>query len=152
VRAVLVDPAGAVLLMRVVEPGSRERWWLTPGGGIDGDESPAAALCRELREEIGHEIAEHQLGPAVWHRDVVFSWDHRPIHQHETYYLVETERFEPEHCLEGDPSVGWQTAVARWWTAAELRTTTDNMAPRALADLLDDLHRSGPPPELRHVE
>jgi 8-oxo-dGTP pyrophosphatase MutT (NUDIX family) len=152
VRAVLVDPAGAVLLMRVVEPGSQQLWWVAPGGGIDGDESHVAALCRELAEELGHEIAEDQVGPAVWHRDVVFSWNHEPIRQHETYYLVETERFDPAHCQEGDASTGWYTALARWWTAAELEATTDNVAPFSLPALVADLYSAGPPATVRLVD
>lgn len=52
VRAVLFDGDDLVLFKRV-KPG-REPYWITPGGGIEpDDESPEAALRRELDEELG---------------------------------------------------------------------------------------------------
>src|SRR5581483_8487919 len=39
VRAVFVDESEAVFLMRIVEPSSKQGWWITPGGAIDADES-----------------------------------------------------------------------------------------------------------------
>ncbi len=50
VAAVIVDEAGAVLLVEhVYHP--RFAWGL-PGGWIDVDEDPAAAILRELHEEL----------------------------------------------------------------------------------------------------
>ncbi len=50
VAAVIVDAAGAVLLVEhVYHP--RFAWGL-PGGWIDADEDPAAAILRELHEEL----------------------------------------------------------------------------------------------------
>jgi 8-oxo-dGTP pyrophosphatase MutT (NUDIX family) len=42
------DAAGRVL---VVEPTYKPYWEL-PGGAVDADESPYAAACREIREEL----------------------------------------------------------------------------------------------------
>jgi 8-oxo-dGTP pyrophosphatase MutT (NUDIX family) len=45
----LFDDAGRVLL---VEPTYKEHWEI-PGGTVEADESPYAAACRELTEELG---------------------------------------------------------------------------------------------------
>ena len=147
VRAVLVDPTGAVFLMRVTEPASQTRWWITPGGGIDPGEDHLTALCREVSEELGHELRPEAVGPSVWHRRLVLSWNGEQVPQFETYYLVRCDRFDPPLCRDGDEGSGYVTAVPRWWTAEELRSAGDNVAPAGLADLLDRLLSDGPPAE-----
>jgi 8-oxo-dGTP pyrophosphatase MutT (NUDIX family) len=55
-RAVVVDEGGRVLLERVrvhTDP-SQGSWWELPGGGVEGDESTADAVRREVAEETGH--------------------------------------------------------------------------------------------------
>ena len=53
VRALLFNADGYLLLIRRCRPGM-EPYWTTPGGGIEPiDESPEAALERELFEELG---------------------------------------------------------------------------------------------------
>lgn len=151
VRALLVDPTGAVLLMRVTEPSSSKTWWVTPGGGIDEGEDHAAALRRELAEELGYDLADHHVGPAVWHRRLVLRWGGLDIEQHETYYLVEIERFDPAWCMEGDVRTGWLDALPRWWTTDELRDSPENIAPPGLASLLEDLRATGAPAEPRDI-
>ena len=49
----LRNDAGDVLL---VKPTYKEGWEI-PGGMVEDDESPLAALRRELREELGEEVA-----------------------------------------------------------------------------------------------
>lgn len=52
-RAILVDDAGRLLLIRRTKPGQAP-YWTTPGGGVEPeDASVEAALHRELREELG---------------------------------------------------------------------------------------------------
>ena len=49
------DPAGRVLLIRcvVMRADGEFVFWLTPGGEIEGGETPLEAAVRELREELG---------------------------------------------------------------------------------------------------
>lgn len=51
VAALIRDDAGRILLVQHVEG----RWQL-PGGAVDPDERPAAAMQRECREEAGIEV------------------------------------------------------------------------------------------------
>ncbi|WP_319458647.1 NUDIX hydrolase [Micromonospora sp. RTP1Z1] len=53
VAAVVSDDAGRVLLCR---QGRGERRWALPGGRLRRDESPAAAVLRNIRAETGREI------------------------------------------------------------------------------------------------
>ncbi|SCG63670.1 NUDIX hydrolase [Micromonospora inositola] len=53
VAAVVSDDAGRVLLCR---QGRGERRWALPGGRLRRDESPAAAVLRDIRAETGWEI------------------------------------------------------------------------------------------------
>ncbi|WP_406042745.1 NUDIX domain-containing protein [Micromonospora sp. NBC_00898] len=58
VAAVVSDDAGRVLLCR---QGRGERRWGLPGGRLRRDESPAAAVLRNIRAETGWEIAAVDL-------------------------------------------------------------------------------------------
>ena len=55
VRAVLLTPAGRLLLIRRTRPGVTP-YWVLPGGHVEADDpSLRAALSREVREECGAE-------------------------------------------------------------------------------------------------
>jgi ADP-ribose pyrophosphatase YjhB (NUDIX family) len=53
VSACIFDEVGRVLLARHVDSGL----WALPGGAVEPDEDPAAAVAREVREELGIEVA-----------------------------------------------------------------------------------------------
>lgn len=53
VAAALIDRQARVLLAQRPEGKSLAGLWEFPGGKLEGDESPEAALVRELAEELG---------------------------------------------------------------------------------------------------
>jgi 8-oxo-dGTP pyrophosphatase MutT (NUDIX family) len=60
-RIVVLDPAGAVLLVRYQDPLAADpskpellTYWVPPGGGVDEGESYERAAIRELEEENRH--------------------------------------------------------------------------------------------------
>jgi len=60
VRAVVIDPSGAVLLVR---HRAGPHAWVLPGGGVETGESPSLAATREISEEAGVTIAASALVP-----------------------------------------------------------------------------------------
>jgi len=62
VAGVIRDTRGRVLLARRTEGRDLAGLWEFPGGKREPDESPEAALVRELREELGIEV---DIGPAL---------------------------------------------------------------------------------------
>ena len=145
VRAVLRDPTGSVFLMRMVDPGSAQGRWITPGGAVNDGESYPGALRREVKEELGVELSLSAVGPAIWQRELTFSWAGGKIHQHETFYLVKTDRFVSVRCGDGDEGGPYWQGEPRWWTIAELRGSDDDIALAGLADLLHELDMNGIP-------
>ena len=60
---VLVDTDGRVLLAQRPEGKQMAGLWEFPGGKVDPGETPEAALIRELREELGIDVAASCLAP-----------------------------------------------------------------------------------------
>jgi ADP-ribose pyrophosphatase YjhB (NUDIX family) len=145
IRAVLLTPEGRILLMRLQEPVSGRQVWITPGGAVERGETAEVGLRRELEEETG--LQDARVGPKLWTRTHEFTWNGQMLRQREEFYLVETAPFEP--AMEDNPATGERLAFRgfRWWSAEELRNTSELFAPRRLADLLEALVRAGPPEE-----
>jgi 8-oxo-dGTP diphosphatase len=66
VAAALVDDDGRVLLQQRAPGRQMEGLWEFPGGKVDAEERPEAALVRELGEELGIETSEASLTPAAF--------------------------------------------------------------------------------------
>ena len=62
----LIDRDGRVLVQQRPEGKPMAGLWEFPGGKIEADETPEAALVRELREELGIETASACLAPAAF--------------------------------------------------------------------------------------
>lgn len=147
VRAVVVDPADRILLVRFEFPTVTV--WATPGGGVEPDESDVDALHRELDEELG--LTDAAIGPHIWNRLHVIpfldgSWDG----QSDRIFEVRVPAFEPAPRLTWEQLRDERVHELRWWTLEELRAVTGErvrFAPRRLAQLFADLLRDGPPPE-----
>jgi 8-oxo-dGTP pyrophosphatase MutT (NUDIX family) len=142
-RALLITPDGQILLMKIEEPSTGWSAWITPGGGISESESAHAGLLRELHEELN--LAGATIGPEVWRRFHAFTWEDRNIEQHESYYLVESARFEPGCGNAMEPIEKRAFKQFKWWPIEAIAKSNEVFVPRALGSLLLDFKKNGIP-------
>jgi 8-oxo-dGTP pyrophosphatase MutT (NUDIX family) len=135
-RVLLVDGAGRALLLHGGDPARPgERWWFTPGGGLDGDETLAEGAARELFEETGLRVDPAELGPPVWHEVTEFSYRERDYRQEQDFFLLRVTEWQIDTAGMDDDEQ--QTITEhRWWSAAEIEASDEQVFPRELADLL----------------
>ncbi|MET9506224.1 bifunctional GNAT family N-acetyltransferase/NUDIX hydrolase [Streptomyces sp. NPDC006622] len=133
-RVAVVDPVGAVLLLRYdnVEIGVH---WALPGGGLEEGESPREGARRELAEETGWTDLEPGELLHTWEHD--FTHSRTPVHQYEHIYVTPGPRREPAGpglaaAHAADAILTW-----RWWTREELAEEAEPVWPEGLAGLLD---------------
>jgi 8-oxo-dGTP pyrophosphatase MutT (NUDIX family) len=135
-RVVVIADA-AVLLICGRDPARPElgTWWLTPGGGIEADESLEAAAVREVREETGLALAPEQLGPCIATRVAEFEFDGVAYRQQEWFFAAHVEAFVP-HDRGWEPVEQRALLGHRWWAIADLDATTEMVYPAELATLV----------------
>jgi len=142
VRAILLTPDREVLLIRI-QPPEGAAFWVMPGGGIEPGEDSAAALRRELCEELG--LAQCEPGPAVWLRHHTFDWDGRRLSQREEYRIVPVKRFDAR-MLDADEA-RFVTEL-KWWKVADLARAAERLTPLAVADIVQGYLANGAPDPL----
>lgn len=88
-----------------------EVWWL-PGGGVDFLESPEDALRREVLEETGLHLLEHELLGVL--SDTWFRRNGQQVHAIRIVYRVRVDEGEVRHEADGS------TSEARWVPLGDL--------------------------------
>ena len=101
--AVIQRPDGSFLLAQRPVGKVYAGYWEFPGGKVEPGEPPAAALARELEEELGIDI-----GPAYPWITRVFTYPHATVRLN--FFRVHEWRGEP-HPRE-DQAIAWQTPDA----------------------------------------
>ena len=143
VRVLLVDQEDRVLLFRY-SADDGERFWCTPGGGIDPDESPCDAARREVFEETGWEGALSLI--EVWHRRHVATFLGQLIDHRERWYLARVPAFRVDPSgftdLERQTISEWM-----WWGRDALAQATERLVPEDLGQRLRQLLVEGIPQE-----
>lgn len=66
VAVALIDADNRILIAQRPEGKQLAGLWEFPGGKLNADERPEAALIRELREELGIEVKESCLAPLTF--------------------------------------------------------------------------------------
>jgi 8-oxo-dGTP diphosphatase len=116
-RAVVLDPAGRVLLVRFEFPtGTR---WALPGGGLEPGESHLDAVRRELAEEVG--LVDAVIGAEIWRRLHIVAFIGGAFDgQRERIHLVRTAAFDPQPRLTWEQMHAEYVFELRWWSVGEI--------------------------------
>lgn len=133
-RVVLLDPDDRVLLMRYDDGPPNGVHWSTPGGGLDEGEDYQQAALRELAEETGW--TDIALLGEIHRRTHTMGYADTIVRQSERLYLARTDQrrreivgVEAMHAADG-------IAAWRWWTLAELDSSTEAIWPANLVGLI----------------
>ncbi len=143
VRAVVLDPADRVLLVRFQFP--KRTVWALPGGGLEPGETEADALARELLEEAG--LHEATVGQCLWTREHRFVDMPGYGGQRERMFLVRVPEFEPSPSFDIQELRAESIVELRWWSPGEVAASTEMFAPRRLPALIAQLISDGSPLE-----
>ena len=125
VAAALVDPDGRVLVQQRPESAQMGGLWEFPGGKIEPNETPEAALARELREELGIETDTACLAPACFASEALGN-------RHLLLLLYVCRKWH------GQPAA-LQASALKWVKPVELFALEMPPADRPLIGLLDQL-------------
>jgi 8-oxo-dGTP diphosphatase len=112
VVAAAIARAGRYLAARRTRPEDVAGRWEFPGGKVEPGESEEQALAREIREELGVEIAVGARIPGEWplHGDLVLhlyaatiiDGEPAPLEQHDAIRWVMPEDFDSVDWLSSD--------------------------------------------------
>lgn len=133
-RIVALSRSGRVLLFQHARQ-SGERFWATPGGGLEDGETYEQAAARELLEELS--LKRVRLEP-LWRRSATFPWGDHKVHQQERFFLIRVEPSELGTALAGAHRLEG-IVDTRWWSLDELQRTTELIFPESLAEDLKHL-------------
>ena len=112
VVAAAIESDGHYLVARRTRPAAVAGRWEFPGGKAEPDETDEQALVREIREELGVEIAVGERVPGEWplHGDLVLhlyrarliDGEPTPLEQHDALRWVAIADFDSVDWLPSD--------------------------------------------------
>jgi ADP-ribose pyrophosphatase YjhB (NUDIX family) len=137
-RMILLDDEDRVLLIEETGEDPLGNWhhWLTPGGGVEAQESLTEAATREVVEETGVRVV---LPPdAMPYHVQQRRWSWRGVTYDQTDHLFAarvSQAFDPMPA--GLTEMELETVSgARWWSAAEIRDSDQTFLTPDIADLV----------------
>jgi 8-oxo-dGTP pyrophosphatase MutT (NUDIX family) len=136
-RLLILDGECRLLLFRFEHkrgPLAGQAYWATPGGGVDPGESFEGAACREMIEETGLHIDDP--GPQVARREASFRLPSgEMVTADERFFLIRIRDLEVS--AENWTALEHEVMSAhRWWSHTDLKSTTDQIWPEDLAEML----------------
>lgn len=135
-RLIVLDPQDRVLLFLFRHregPLAGSRFWATPGGSLEPDESYAEAARRELFEETG---ITAEVGSEIGRRLVEFMMpDGEMVSADERYFLVRAQG-KVDTGANPDPLERSVMADLRWWRIDEIAEAAEPVFPENLVEMI----------------
>lgn len=140
----LLDPEDRVLLVHELrEIGSADSHWITPGGGVESDESLSQAAIREVYEETGLRVSLPADAEPMYAERVRFRFAGNHFDQTNHYFLARVpggQHLEPAGHTEIERQV---VLELRWWRLEDLDASTDVREPVAMVELIQRALKGG---------
>lgn len=93
-RVITLDDYDRVLLLRYDDTSGS--FWATPDGSLEPGEDHPAAARRGIREELGIDVDDVDLGPHIAHRSYEHHVAGQPVLQVERYYIAHIHGNHPD--------------------------------------------------------
>lgn len=111
--------------------------WITPGGGLEEEESFEDALKRELFEEMGVKITESC--PEVYYRNPIYTLKNgEKVQSVEKFFLVavEDDEFSFNHWTESEKK---RMLAGKWWSVEEIEQSKDEFFSKDILRIMTEL-------------
>jgi ADP-ribose pyrophosphatase YjhB (NUDIX family) len=135
-RVVLINSENKILLIKV-NSAHEGICWITPGGGIEHNETPLEAAKRELFEESGITKVEF-VTPHSWYWEVIrIFYGVSTLFKEHIFLAYTKESVVTLDNLEEDERD--YTLCLQWWDVNALKENGEALYPRSLIEIFDSV-------------
>ncbi len=144
-RILLLNEKNEIFLLRVlpntivIDPKNllSGPYWITPGGGVEADESLLTAAQRELYEETGITDAEFSQAPVFYcENELILRGTLTVFKEHFFLARVKNSIVSHENFNDEEKSIA---AGSAWWNIHDLKTSSEIIFPKKLYTFLEPL-------------